>query len=156
MLYLICIKRNFISCHHPNIWHLIKTKSFERKPNIWGRCDMIIDWYLAKPCLMLFNSLWPSDVIWWHISGPTLAQEWLVAWQYQVITWANVDFSLVRFCNIHVESRFMSAYAAILYNGFEDYTFKITVISPKDQWVNSPWLKMYHQFSNISRTLVGN
>ena len=26
-------------------------------------------------CYHLFNSLWPTDIIWWHRSGPTFAQE---------------------------------------------------------------------------------
>ena len=26
-------------------------------------------------CYHLFNTLWPTDIIWWHRSGPTFAQE---------------------------------------------------------------------------------
>ena len=36
-----------------------------------------------------FNSLWPSDTMWWHTSGSTLA------WWHQAITWTKVDFSSV-------------------------------------------------------------
>ena len=50
------------------------------------------------------NSLWPGDTIWRHRSGSTLAQEWLGASWFQVITWANVDLSLVRLCGIRLRA----------------------------------------------------
>ena len=31
-------------------------------------------------------------------------RQWLVAWWHQAITWTIADFSLVRFCGIHVEA----------------------------------------------------
>ena len=29
---------------------------------------------------------------------------WLVAWRQQAITWANVDFSSVKFCGMHMKA----------------------------------------------------
>ena len=47
----------------------------------------------------MVNSLWPSDVIWQHRSGSTLAQ--IMAW-CQAITWTNVDLSSIGFCDINL------------------------------------------------------
>ena len=47
------------------------------------------------------DSLWPSDAIWWHRSGSTLAQ--VIAWRHQAITWTNVDLSSVRYSGILLE-----------------------------------------------------
>ena len=52
--------------------------------------------------LLVFNSLWPSDTIWRHESGSTLAQ--VMAWRHQAITWTNVDLSSVRSCGIHLSA----------------------------------------------------
>ena len=49
-----------------------------------------------------FNSLWPSDAIWWHRSGSTLAQ--VMACWHQAITWTNVDLSSVRSSDIHLRA----------------------------------------------------
>ena len=36
--------------------------------------------------------------------GQYWPMQWLVAWQHQVITWTNADFSLVRICGIHMRA----------------------------------------------------
>ena len=48
------------------------------------------------------NSLWNSNNKWWHKSASTLAQ--VMAWCCQAPSHYlnNVDFSLVRFCDIHM------------------------------------------------------
>ena len=46
-----------------------------------------------------FNSLWPSDALWRHRSGSTLAH--IGAVRQQAITWTNVDLSSVRPSDIH-------------------------------------------------------
>ena len=57
---------------------------------------------VAAWCLSFkINSLRPSDAIWRHKSGSTLAQVWLAAWRHQAITWTNVDLSSVRSSGIH-------------------------------------------------------
>ena len=45
--------------------------------------------------------MWPSNVIWRHRSGSTLAQ--VLVW-CQTNTWTNVDFSTMRFCGIHLRA----------------------------------------------------
>ena len=50
-----------------------------------------------------FNSLWPSDAIWWHGSGLTMAKV-VACWWPQAITWANVDFSLLISSGIHLRA----------------------------------------------------
>ena len=54
--------------------------------NMWRKTDTI-------------NSFWPSDVIWRHISGSTLAQ--VMAW---CLTWTNVDLPSVKSNNIHIRA----------------------------------------------------
>ena len=50
-----------------------------------------------------FNSLCPSDAIWQHRSGSTLAQVWLVAWSHQAITWSVLTYILsMRFSGTHL------------------------------------------------------
>ena len=63
-------------------------------------------------------------------------RQWLVAWQHQAITFTNVDQSLVRSCDIHLRAilqEFLEI-CALDYE-FENYQFKITVTSPRGQWV---------------------
>ena len=55
----------------------------------------------------------------------------LVAWRHQAITWTNVDFSLVTFCEIHLTT--ISHQVAILYNDFENYILKIIIPSLRGQ-----------------------
>ena len=49
-----------------------------------------------------FNSFWPIDAIWCHISGSTLAQ--VMAWGHQAITWTNVHLLSVRSSVIHLRT----------------------------------------------------
>ena len=74
----------------------------------------------------LQNSYWPSDPIWWPRSGSTLAQ---------VMAFLNQCWLLKEFLWQSSASNLTSAQATILYNEFENYTFKITATSPRSQWV---------------------
>ena len=49
------------------------------------------------------------------------------------------------------EINFTSAQATILYNEFEDYTFKIIATSSRGQWLNT--FKSYHSNVNHNRVL---
>ena len=50
-----------------------------------------------------FNSLWPSNVMWWQrYLGQHWLRWWLVAWRHQAISWNIADFGLVSFCGIHL------------------------------------------------------
>ena len=51
-----------------------------------------------------FNSLWSNDGIRRHRFESASA---LVAWQYQAITWTNVDLSSVEFCDIYLTKIYM-------------------------------------------------
>ena len=55
---------------------------------------------INKKCLT--NSLWPCDAIWPFKS--TLAQLMACFLMAQAINWINVDFSLMRFCGIHMRA----------------------------------------------------
>ena len=85
----------------------------------------------------VLNSLWPSDAIWWHRSGSTLAQVmaccltapshylnqcWLIISKVQ---WQSPEGNLTR-----------DASAINYYNQLENYLPKISFKSPRGQWVN--------------------
>ena len=78
------------------------------------------------------ESLWPSDVINGDIDVSTLAQvmacSLMAPIQWEVL-WHSSESNFIA-----------SAQATVVYNEFENYTFKINAISPTDQWVNEiPW-----------------
>ena len=85
----------------------------------------------------LVNSLWPSDAIWWQRSGSTLVQVmaccltapshylnqcWLII---SKVLWHSSEDIIIR--------RFEGTNQ---YSKIEDYIFKITLRSPRGQWVN--------------------
>ena len=49
----------------------------------------MIKW--SSKMIFNFNTLWPSDAIWWHRSVLTLARITACCWWQQAITWTNVD-----------------------------------------------------------------
>ena len=84
-----------------------------------------------------FNSLWPSDVIWPHKSGSTLAQV-MACYLMAPSHYLNQCWLIISAVLWHstLSNLTVSAWALIRYNEFHKYTFKITAISPRDQWVN--------------------
>ena len=50
------------------------------------------------------NLLWPSDAIWRHRSGSTLAQVTACYWRHQAITRTNLDLSSKLFYGIHLRA----------------------------------------------------
>ena len=65
----------------------------------------VVLWCIHDTRSKRVNSLWPSDAIWRHRSGSTLARvNACDAWQHQVITKTNVDFSSVRFSDNHLRA----------------------------------------------------
>ena len=95
---------------------------------------------LINCCYITNISHWPGDTIWGHISGSTLApvmacclitpshalsQHWLT------ITWS---------CGIHLKE-ISQQMLKIYLLGILNYWFKITVISPGNQWVKQVVLK---------------
>ena len=61
---------------------------------------------------------------------------WLDAWWHRAITWSNVNFFLLSFCGNHMSaiSQKVQASINVVYEP-ENYTFKISATSPRDQWV---------------------
>ena len=61
-------------------------------------------WKSLECChnLIWVNSLWPSDAIWRHSSGSTLA--WHGTTWHQAISWTNVDSSSVKSCGINLRA----------------------------------------------------
>ena len=96
----------------------------------------------------MFNSLWPSDAIWRQKSGSTLAQVmaccltapshylnqcWFII--SKVLWHSSEDIIIGRFEDTNQWSK------------IENYNYKITLRSPRGQWVN---LNSYdHQFSEL-------
>ena len=81
--------------------------------------------------IIAVDSLWPDDAIWLYRTGPalTLVRVCFVtaASIDGIITWINVDLSLVDSCNIHARRGLLriSVYSIEFWN----YTFKITASS---------------------------
>ena len=60
---------------------------------------------------------------------------------HQAIAWTNIDFSFVRFCDIHMRA----AQAPMLYNGFTNYA------SPTGRWVKG---NIDQQISTINSHII--
>ena len=58
-----------------------------------------------------------------------LGQQWLLALLHQAITQPGVDFLLVSFSGFYLRTP-----AIMLYDQFENHTFKIIAKSPTGQW----------------------
>ena len=116
-MYLVLYIRTDISCIHiwPSIGLKAMFKSTSAKPtqNTADRevCAFSICMYCTQTpsadqrniCYML-NSLWPSDAIWWHKSGSTLAQVMAYCLTAPSHTGTNVDLSSIRLCGIHLSA----------------------------------------------------
>ena len=65
-------------------------------------------------------------------------RHWLAAWWHQAITRTNIDSSKV-FCGFHIRMISHELILNLICNWyvFGDYTFKITAISTKVQWVSN-------------------
>ena len=91
----------------------------------------------------LINSLWPSDAIWPHRSGSTLAKVMAccltVPSHYQNQCWLIISEVLW-----HAPERNFIAIdqVAILYSELENYDFKITATPRRGQWVKA-WASFY-------------
>ena len=89
-----------------------------------------------------FNSLGPSDAIWPHRSGSTLAQVMACCLtapsHYLNQYWFIISEALWHSSKINFTS---NAQTTILYNEFENDNFEIITTSPRGHWVNSsgPW-----------------
>ena len=104
----------------------------------------------AMGCLFVFNfnSMWPSDAIWWHRSGSTLAQVMaccLMAPSHYLNQW----WLIISEVQWHSYQGNFTRDASTInhWNLFENYMSKITVKFPRGQWVKV-WSMFY--FCNCS------
>ena len=74
-----------------------------------------------------------------------LGIEWLVAWWHQGITWTNFDWQTSSEIlwhsfegNVYLNTQESQSYVWIL------YTFRITAISPRGQWVNKDFIPIHY------------
>ena len=79
--------------------------------------------------ILVFNSLWPSETIWPHLSGSTLTapshylnQCWLIISE---VLWHEPDWNFKSIIQVD-----------ILYNELENYNFEIIATPRRGQWVN--------------------
>ena len=83
------------------------------------------------------NQCGPSDVMWWQISVSTLGQS-LACCLMTRIHYLKQCWLFISEVLWHPrESNFIGVVqTTILYNKFENYSFKIVATSPRGQWVN--------------------
>ena len=81
---------------------------------------------------LLFNSLWSSNTIWRYRLRLTLTQ--VMACCLRAL---SHYLNQCRLLSINENNLIASAQATILYDEFENYTFKINATPHKGQWVNS-------------------
>ena len=92
---------------------------------------------------LCINSLWPSDTIWWHKSGSTLAQV-MACCLMAPSHYLNQCWLIISKVQWHSsECKFTRDSSAISHwNWLENYLSKILFKSPRGQWVN-PWTAEY-------------
>ena len=114
---------------------------FVKFPSV--RCPSII-WRTSR-------ALWPSDNIQQHSTWSTLAQA-MVCCPTAPSHYLNQCCLLISAILRHSPKINFAASvrATILYNAFENHTFKSATTSPKSQWFKVPlrgeWPKWYHEF----------
>ena len=94
-------------------------------------------WHIKCKCGTVIILLWPSDAIWQHRTGTTLAQ--IMAWCLTALMpnhYLNQCWVLISGVLWHSpEIIFTASFQAIIpYNEFENYTVKITATSPRGWW----------------------
>ena len=91
------------------------------------------------------NSFWPSDTIWCHRSGSTLAQ--VMAWCLTAAShYLNQYWLIISEVLWHSpKNNFTGSYqAAVLYNEFENCTFEITTSSPRaNVWISTTMTRLH-------------
>ena len=97
------------------------------------------------------NSLWPSNTIWRHRSGSTLA-EIMACCLTAPSHYLNQCWCLINEVVWHSsESSFRAiAQAVILYNEFENHTFEISAISPKGEGLTHSGAELIENLSRVS------
>ena len=84
----------------------------------------MMSWQQCK----IFNLLCHSDVIWRRRSQ--CLSYWLVAWQYNTISWINTDLQSMGFCGKQQSGLLRSAHELITYHVLEIILQQITLYLP--------------------------
>ena len=123
--------------HFPRNWPFVRGIHWSRwipptQRPVTRSFDVFFDLYPNKWLSKQWRRWWfkmPSRSLWRHCNGMCeLNPLWLNgAIGQRVIASTNVDFSLLRFCGIHLRT---ISQATILYNEFQNYISKITTTSP--------------------------
>ena len=90
-------------------------------------------WCPFRIGLNFLNILWPSDTTWWHRYWSILAQA-MVCCLRETSHYLNQCPLLINKVLWYFTA---GAQTNILYNGFENYTYKITDTSLRGQWVET-------------------
>ena len=118
----------FDSCQSGcNEWQLYESMWLGKNAGTW------YDGHILQPLntddMMMVNSLWPGDAIWWYRSRSTLTQ--VMAWclatpSHYMNKWCSMIFTWCSFtenaCNIYT------------WYVFENWSFKFTTTSPMVNW----------------------
>ena len=132
----------------------------------YGISNKINTWFrfavLCCDYIMVLNSLWPSEAIWWQRSGSTLAQVMACCltapshypnqcWLIRMIIISKVPWKISEGIII-TRSEDTSQQ-----NKISSCIFKIASRSPRDQWVNRFWFVwlMNHSFFMAASLTLG-
>ena len=103
------------------------------------------------------NSLWPSDTIWWQISGSTLAQV-MACCLMAPSHYLNQCWLIISEVQWHSHwGNFTRDASTINHYPFENYIYKISFKFPRGQWVKPNMVGVYqtcilnHGLSNIKQ-----
>ena len=72
-------------------------------PMLTKSLDPLVRSFHQQP-VSTFNSLWPSDAIWWQGSRSTLVQVMACCLTAQTITWTNVELSSLWSSDVHLRA----------------------------------------------------
>ena len=99
-----------------------------------------------------FNSLWPSNAIWQHTSGSTLAKVMACCLTAPSLYLNQCWLLVIEVLCYSPDSNYpVSAGATIHYNEFENYTCRIPTTYPWGQWVKSLGLLDLDLYSNCTQ-----
>ena len=147
-------KGRYIFMFHKNKFTMIRVKMVLNQPVFLFFFQRVVSpggcWRWTPPwCYELWmlvnitcyiNSLWPSDAIWWHRSGPTLAQV-MACCLTAPSHYLNQCWLIISEVLWHSHKGNSIGNAEVIYHScqFENFKFKIAVRSPRGQWDNSQY-----------------
>ena len=137
-LQILIIIRDFPLSQIQDIWEFVvrnvkiisslRRIYFQMKSKFYSKC--------LKSNVKCLNSLWPSDTLWHHRSGSAVAQ--LMTCRLTAHAWTHVLCLISEVLWHSTECSFTASAQVVLYNEFENDTFKITATSRRGPWVEIP------------------